>query len=110
MLFWNSKYISITSNNVRILLISAAAIAVGMFASCITENQIIAGVITIAFMIITLFTPDLNIGLPDISIMSYYQNFPTGVISLTDVAGPLTLMMMFIAFTIIVMQRRKLVK
>ena len=92
------------------LLISAAAIAVGMFASCITENQIIAGVITIAFMIITLFTPDLNIGLPDISIMSYYQNFPTGVISLTDVAGPLTLMMMFIAFTIIVMQRRKLVK
>ena len=92
------------------LLISAAAIAVGMFASCITENQIIAGVITIAFMIITLFTPDLDIGLPDISIMSYYQNFPTGVISLTDVVGPLTLMMMFIAFTIIVMQRRKLVK
>lgn len=38
-----------------------------------------------------IFTPDLNIGLPDISIMSYYQNFPTGVISLTDVAGPLTL-------------------
>ena len=45
-----------------------------------------------------------------ISIMSYYQNFPTGVISLTDVVGPLTLMAMFIAFTIIVMQRRKLVK
>ena len=98
------------------LLISAAAIAVGMFASCITENQIIAGVITIAFMIITLFTPDLNITLPFCTQEymyngeSYYQNFPTGVISLTDVAGPLTLMMMFIAFTIIVMQRRKLVK
>ena len=92
------------------LITSMAYISLGMFISSLTENQIIAGVITIAFMIITLFTPDLNIGLPDISIMSYYQNFPTGVISLTDVAGPLTLMMMFIAFTIIVMQRRKLVK
>ena len=92
------------------LLISAAAIAVGMFASSITENQIIAGIITIAFLIITLFTPDLNIGLPDISIMSFYQKFPTGVISLSEVVGPLTLMAMFIAFTIIVMQRRKLVK
>lgn len=92
------------------ILISGAAIAVGMFASSITENQVIAGIITIAFLIITLFVPDLDIGLPDISIMSYYQNFPSGVISLTDVVGPLTLMMMFIAFTIIVMQRRKLVK
>ena len=92
------------------ILISGVAIAVGMFASSITENQIIAGIITIAFLIITLFTPNLDIGLPDISIMSYYQNFPSGVISLTDVVGPLTLAMMFIAFTIIVMQRRKLVK
>ena len=92
------------------LLISAAAIAVGMFASSITENQIIAGIITIAFLIMSLFTSDLNIGLPEVSIMSYYQKFPTGVISLSEVVGPLTLMAMFIAFTIIVMQRRKLVK
>ena len=92
------------------LLISAAAIAVGMFASSITENQIIAGIITIAFLIITLFTSDLDIGLPEISIMSYYQKFPRGVISLSEVVGPLTLMAMFISFTIIVMQRRKLVK
>lgn len=92
------------------LLISAAAIAVGMFASSITENQIIAGIITIAFLIMTLFTSDLDIGLPDVSIMGYFQKFPTGVISLTEVVGPLTLMGMFIAFTIIVMQRRKLVK
>ena len=92
------------------LLISAAAIAVGMFASSITENQIIAGIITIAYMIITLFTTDLDIGLPEVSIMSYYQNFPKGVISLSEIVGPLTLMAMFISFTIIVMQRRKLVK
>lgn len=92
------------------IFISSAAISIGMFASSITENQIIAGVITIAFLVITLFLPDLGKEFPDISIMSFYQKFPSGVISLSEVVGPLSLAAMFIAFTIIVMQRRKLVK
>ena len=108
--FGNPNILVLLVTMLGFLLISGAAIAVGMFASSITENQIIAGIITIAFLIITLFTPNLDIGLPDVSIMSYYQNFPTGVISLSEIVGPVTLMMMFIAFTIIVMQRRKLVK
>ena len=108
--FGNPNILVLLVTMLGFILISGAAVSVGMFASSITENQVIAGIITIAFLIITLFTPNLDIGLPDISIMSYYQNFPSGVISLTDVVGSLTLMMMFIAFTIIVMQRRKLVK
>ena len=108
--FGNPNILVLLVTMLGFVLISGAAISVGMFASSITENQVIAGIITIAFLIITLFIPDLDIGLPDISIMSYYQNFPSGVISLTDVVGPLTFMMMFIAFTVIVMQRRKLVK
>ena len=92
------------------LLISGTAVSIGMFASSITESQVIAGVLTMGFLIITLFVPDLNIGLPDIAIMSFYQNFPSGVIKLSDVVGPVSLALMFIAFTIIVMQRRKLVK
>ena len=92
------------------LLISGTAISIGMFASSITESQVIAGVLTMGFLIITLFVPDLDIGLPDIAIMSFYQNFPSGVIKLSDVVGPVSLALMFIAFTIIVMQRRKLVK
>ena len=36
------------------ILVSAAAISIGMFASSITENQIIAGIITIAFLVIFL--------------------------------------------------------
>ena len=92
------------------LLISGTAVSIGMFASSITESQVIAGVLTMGFLIITLFVPDLDIGLPDIAIMSFYQNFPSGVIKLSDVVGPLSLALMFITFTIIVMQRRKLVK
>ena len=92
------------------LLVSGAAIALGMFASSITENQIIAGIITIAFLIMSLFVPDLGKGFQMISIMDFYQKFPTGVISLTEVVGAVSFAAMFIAFTIIVMQRRKLVK
>ena len=92
------------------LLISGTAVSIGMFASSITESQVIAGVLTMGFLIITLFVPDLNIGLPDIPIMSFYQTFPSGVIKLSDVVGPVSLALMFITFTIIVMQRRKLVK
>ena len=92
------------------ILLSGAGIAFGMFASSITENQIIAGVITIAFFIVSLFLPDLGKGFPDISIMNFYQKFQIGVISLTEVVGAVSFTAMFIAFTIIVMQRRKLVK
>ena len=108
--FGNPNILVILVSMLGFILISSAAIAVGMFASSITESQVIAGVITMAFLILTLFVPDLDIGLPDISIMSYYQNFPSGVITLSDVVGPLSLALMFISFTIIVMQRRKLVK
>lgn len=92
------------------LLVSGAAIALGMFASSITENQIIAGIITISFLIMSLFVPDLGDGFPDFSIIDFYQKFPSGVISLTELVGAVSFALMFIAFTVIVMQRRKLVK
>lgn len=92
------------------LLVSGAAIALGMFASSITENQIIAGIITIAFLVMSLFIPDLGDGFPDFSIIDFYQKFPSGVISLTELVGAVSFALMFIAFTVIVMQRRKLVK
>ena len=92
------------------ILISAAALSIGMFASSITENQIIAGVITIAFLIMSLFMQDLNSVFSNLAIMNFYQDFPSGVISLSEIVGLLSFTGMFIAFTIIVMQRRKLVK
>ena len=92
------------------LLAAGAAISLGMFASSLTENQVIAGIITIAFLIMSLFLPDLGDEFKMISIMDFYQKFPTGVISLTEVVGAVSFALMFISLTIIVMQRRKLVK
>lgn len=108
--FGNPNIIVLLAMMLGFILVSGAAIAFGMFASSLTENQIIAGVITIAFLILSIFLPELGKGFPDISIMNFYQKFQVGVISLTEVVGAVTFIAMFIAFTIIVMQRRKLVK
>ena len=91
-------------------LLSLAYISFGMFASSITENQVIAGIITIAFLIMSLFIPQLGEDFEMISIVDFYEKFPIGVISFSDVVGPISFAAMFTAFTIIVMQRRKLVK
>ncbi len=92
------------------ILVSAAAISVGMFASSITENQIIAGIITIAFLVMTLFMQNLNSIFANASIMNFYEKFSSGVISLSEVVGLVSFTLMFLSFTAIVMQRRKLVK
>lgn len=108
--FGNPNIIVLLVMMLGFLLVSGAAIALGMFASSITENQVIAGIITIAFLIMSLFIPDLGDEFQIVSIMDFYQKFPGGVISLTEVVGAVSFAAMFIAFTIIVMQRRKLVK
>ena len=64
----------------------------------------------IAFLVISLFVPSIGDEFKLISIMDFYQKFPTGVISLTEVVGAVSFAFMFISLTIIVMQRRKLVK
>ena len=92
------------------LLISAATISVGMFASSITENQIIAIIITIAFLLLTIFLQDINEMFSYFSLINYYEKFASSLISISDVVRLLSFTGMFISFTIIVMQRRKSVK
>jgi len=92
------------------LLISIAALSVGMFASSLTENQIIAGIITVAFLIISLFITDISSIFSGFTLINFYTSFAQGVISLENVISFVLFSMLFISLTIIVMQRRKLVK
>lgn len=91
-------------------LVSMAAVSFGVFASSLTENQIVSGVITIAFLILSLFIENINSKLSVFSLIDYYESFAKGVISLESVISLLLYSFVFISFTIIVMQRRKLVK
>lgn len=92
------------------ILMSMAAISIGMLASSLTENQIIAGVITVAFLVISLFAGGISEALSGLTLIDYYLNFAQGVISIENVISLLLFTFVFISLTIIVMKRRKLVK
>lgn len=92
------------------ILLAMAAISVGMFASSITENQIIASIITIAFLIMPWFLPDLNSWFENIDLMTKFMKFPSGQISIVDIVGLSSFAVMCILLTIIFIKRRKTVK
>ena len=92
------------------ILISIAALSFGMFASSLTENQVIAGVVTVAFLIISLFITDISSKFSGFALMNYYTSFVQGIISIENIISLVLFSVVFISLTIIVMQRRKLVK
>ncbi len=92
------------------ILISIASLSVGMFASSLTENQIIAGIITVAFLIISLFVTDISSIFSGFALINFYTSFAQGVISFENMISLILFSILFIGLTIIVMQRRKLVK
>ena len=92
------------------LLLAMSYIAFGLLASSITENQIIAGVITIAFFIFSWFLPNFSDVFADFSLINLFANFPYGQINIADTVIYITFTIMCLLFTIIVMQRRKSVR
>lgn len=109
-LFGKASIMSVLTAMLGFLLVSIAALSVGMFASSITENQVISAIVTVAFLVLTLFIENISSSLSSLSIMSFYEKFPVGVISLKEIAGLVSFSIVFIALTILVMQRRKSVK
>ena len=92
------------------LILSMAAMSLGMFASSITENQVISAIITIVFLVIPWFLPNFGEGFEIIDLMSSYQKFPAGVISVQEIVRLVSFAAVFILITIMIMQRRKSVK
>ena len=91
-------------------ILAAAYIAFGIFASSITENQIIAGVITIGFFILMWFLPSFNTIFSNFSLINLFNKFATGQIDIADTITLLSFTVMCILLTIIFMQRRKSVR
>ena len=110
LFFAKASIIPVLTSMLGFILISIAAISVGMFASSITENQIIAGVLTVGFLVISLFASSISPILSDLTLIEYYLQFAQGVISLENTISLLLFTFVFISLTMIVMQRRKLVK
>ena len=109
-LFGKASIMSVLTAMLGFVLVSISALSVGMFASSITENQVISAIVTVAFLVLTLFIENISSSLSSLSIMSFYEKFPVGVISFKEIAGLVSFSIVFIALTILVMQRRKSVK
>lgn len=93
------------------ILLAMSYIAFGMLASSLTENQIIAGVITMAFFILMWFLPNFNSIFSSFSLINMFDSaFPMGMISISSVVLFVSFTIMCILLTIIVMQRKKSVK
>ncbi len=92
------------------ILFVMAYISFGMLASSITENQIIAAVISIAFFIITWVMPNFNSNLQSFSFINMLYKYTSGQIDIADTVTFITFTIACILLTIIVMQRRKSIK
>lgn len=92
------------------LLLAMAYISFGIFASSITENQIIAGVITIGFFILTWFLPQFSDIFTNFSLINMFSKFPAGQIDIADTVTFIVFTVACLLLTIIFMQRRKSVR
>lgn len=110
MYFGSPDFVSAIVTFGGFFLLGAAYISFGMFASSITENQVIAAILTIGFFILTWFLPDINEIFSSLSLINMFDKFPSGQIALSEIVTFVSFTLLFVALTIIVLQRRKSVK
>ena len=92
------------------LLFVMSYISFGMLTSSITENQIIAGIISIGFFIITWVLPEFNTSLESYSFINMFYKYTQGQIDIGNTVTFVTFTITCLLLTITVMQRRKSVK
>ena len=91
-------------------LLSLAYLSFGMFASSLTESQIVSYFITTGVFLLMWFLPNINNAISTFSLISMFDKFPEGLISIKEVITFVSFTILFILLTIIVLQRRKSVK
>ena len=89
------------------LLLAMAYISFGIFASSITENQIVAFVITVGFFIASWFLPKVSSIFNNFSLINIFSGFPYGQINIADTVTMISFTVLCLILTIIVLQRRK---
>lgn len=91
-------------------LLSLSYISFGMFASSLTENQIVSAVITIFVFMGIWFLPYIFEWLNIFSVMKSFEDFFYGLISVESIIKLLSFTLTFVLLTVISLQRRKSVK
>ena len=102
---------------IGIILIGAAFIAIGLFVSSLTENQLAAAVGTIAIILLLLAVGLIGLFLPTtywlrfvfdaVSIFTRFQNFTAGYFDIASVVYYLSVSAVFLYLTVRVYDRRR---
>ena len=108
--FGNPSFIVSITTLFGFFLLSAAYISFGMFASSITENQIVASILTIGVFIAMWFLPSVSDIFSTFSLINMFDKFPSGIIALDEVVTFISFSVLFILLTIIVLQLKKIIK
>lgn len=107
---------SLISSSVGILLIGAAFIAIGIFVSALTENQIVAAIgtmgILIFMLLINLFNSFIEsyavrVALSWISVFSRFSNFTYGILDTAALIYYFSICFIFIFLTVRIYEKRR---
>ena len=115
--FFNApSWETVLGNFLGLFLLGAALIAIGMFLSSITENQIVAaisGIVAGVFILMmdaiaqAVSVEFLSNALKKISFMSHYNNFTLGIIGLKDVVFFVSVCFLFVFLTVRVFEKKR---
>ena len=89
------------------ILLCMAYTAFGIFASSLTENQIIAAMITILTFIVTWVLPEFLTTASSFSLINMFYKFTTGQIDIAYTITYIALTALCLALTIVILQKRK---
>lgn len=92
------------------ILLSMAYISFGMLVSSLTENQVIAAIITVVFSIMPIFMSYGDGVFSNLALITLFEKFSMNVISVDEIVGLLSFTVMCITLTVLVMQKRKCMK
>jgi ABC-2 type transport system permease protein len=116
LIFGNPDRGPLLTGYLGVLLQGASFMAVGLFASSLTQNQIVAALLAFAFLLILWLSDNLGQflgGTPGaivsyVSATNHFQDFPTGVIDSKDVIYYLTLILAGLVLSTLTLQTRRL--
>lgn len=105
----------ILTGYIGMLLIGASFLAIGLFGSSLSENQLISGVISFSLLLIfwiidwlgNIFQGAIKVIVQNLSLLQRFNNFQNGILSLNDTIFYLSVIIFFIFLTIIIVDKRR---
>jgi ABC-2 type transport system permease protein len=103
MVHGNPDFGAVFSGYIGLLLLGSSFLSVGIFASSLTENQLIAAVISFGVLLVLWLVGALSDAesslLGYISVINHYEDFSKGLIELKDVVYYLSLIFLGLFLT-----------